>query len=261
MDPGRADGRDCEDERGGPLAATKNLKHNQPYAFVPARNLETNPSMSSLWQRWAPILVVVAAAAAAVVAFPSVWEPILRAAGWALVIDEPVAPADIIVVSLDSTDALALEAADLVQSGIAPQVAVFTDPPDEADREFIRRGLPYDDKSARQIRYLRSLGVTDVMQIPGTNDELEGEIQVLPAWCDRHQFRSIVFVVARSDSRRSRRLLDRAMKGQPTRVIVRPTRYSSFKPDRWWETRGGIRTEIIQLQKLVLDIILHPMSF
>ena len=52
--------------------------------------------------RWAPILVVVALAAATIVAVPSVREPVLRAAGWALVVNEPVAPADIIVVSLGS---------------------------------------------------------------------------------------------------------------------------------------------------------------
>ena len=85
--------------------------------------------MSSRRPRWAPILVVVALAAATIVAVPSVREPVLRAAGWALVVNEPVAPADIIVVSLDSGGAGALEAADLVQSGIATRVAVFTDPP------------------------------------------------------------------------------------------------------------------------------------
>jgi hypothetical protein len=51
------------------------------------------------------------------------------------------------------------------------------------------------------------------------------------------------------------------MKGHPTRVTVQPARYSSFDPDRWWETRGGIRTEIVELQKLVFEAVLHPMSF
>src|SRR5258708_18759134 len=89
---------------------------------------------------WAAIVVVVAAAAAAIVAMPSVHEPVLRAAGWALVINEPVAPADIIVVSLDSGGAGALEVADLVQSGIATRVAVFTDPPTGEVHELFRPG-------------------------------------------------------------------------------------------------------------------------
>jgi hypothetical protein len=218
--------------------------------------------MSYRRPKWASILaVVVALAAAAIVAVPSIRQSVLRAAGWALVVNEPVAPADIIVISSDSGGAGALEAADLVQSGIATRVAVFADPPSGDDHEFIRRGLPYEDRAARQIRQLRWLGVTDVVQIPVAEAGTEAENQVLPPWCDQHQFRSIVFVAARDHSRRLRRVLDRAMKGHPTRVTVRPARYSNFDPDRWWETRGGVRTEIIELQKLVLDVVLHPMSF
>ena len=212
--------------------------------------------------RWAPILVVVVAvAAAAIVSVPSVWEPVLRYAGWALVVNEPVAPSDIIVISSDSGGAGALEAPDLVQSGIATRVAVFADPPSGDDHEFIRRGLPYEDRGARQIRQLRWLGVTDVVQIPVTEAGTEAENQVLPPWCEQHQFRSIVFVAARDHSRRLRRVLDRAMKGHPTRVTVRPERYSNFDADRWWKTRTGVRTEIIELQKLMLDVVLHPLSF
>jgi hypothetical protein len=217
--------------------------------------------MSSRWPRWAPILVVVALAAATIVVVPSVRERVLRAAGWALVINEPVSAADIIVVSPDSGGAGALEAADLVQSGIATRVAVFTDPPSGEDHEFIRRGLPYEDAAARQIRQLMLLGVTDVVQIPRTDLGTEAESQALPPWCDEHRFRSIVFVAARDHSRRLRRVLDRVMKGHSTRVTVQPARYSSFDPDRWWKTRSGIRTEIIELQKLMLEVVLHPISF
>ena len=213
------------------------------------------------WPRWEPpILVVLALAAFAIVAIRSFREPVLRAAGWALVVNEPVAPADIIVLSLDSGGAGALEAVDLVKRGISKRVAVFKDPPSGEDYEFIRRGLPYEDAGARQIRQLRSLGVTDIVQISRI-DGTEAEGQVLPAWCDEHHLRSIVVVAAKDHSRRLQRVLDRDMKGNPTRVTVQPARYSRFDPDRWWKTRGGVRTEIVELQKLLLDIVLHPMSF
>ena len=159
-----------------------------------------NLSTSLRTPRWAAIVVVVAAAAGAIVAFPSVRESVLRAAGWALVVNEPAAPAaDLIVVSLDSGGAGALEAADLVQSGIATRVAVFTDPPSGEDHEFIRRGLPYEDASARQIRQQKWLGVTDVVEITRTDVGTEGEGQMLPRWCDQHQVQSIVFVAASLD--------------------------------------------------------------
>jgi hypothetical protein len=203
---------------------------------------------------------VLALAVLSVLATRSLRESVLRAAGSALVVNERVAPADIIVLSVDSGPAGALEAADLVQSDISKRVAVFTDPPSEEDREFIRRGLPYDDEGTRLIRELRLLGITDVVQISRVSGT-EDEGQVLPAWCDEHEFRSIVFVATKDHSRRLRRVLDRAMKGHPTRVTVHAARYSSFDPDRWWKTRLGVRIEIVELEKLSLDFLLHPMSF
>src|SRR6516162_2667426 len=111
------------------------------------------------WPRLATILAALALAAFAIVAIRSLREPVLRAAGWALVVNnEPIGTADIIVLTLDSDGAGALEAADLVQSGVAKRVAVFQDPPSGEDNEFIRRGLPYEDEAARQIRQLKMLG-------------------------------------------------------------------------------------------------------
>jgi len=43
-------------------------------------------------------------------------------------------------------------------------------------------------------------------------------------------------------------------------VTIRSARYSAFDPDRWWTTRDDTRTEIVELQKLVLDVLRHPLS-
>lgn len=207
-----------------------------------------------------PLVVFLAMVLSAVVAIRPLRVPVLRTAGWALVVYEPVSPADMIVLSLDSGGAGALEAADLVKRGISDRVAVFSDPPSGEDFEFIRRGLPYEDGGARQIRQLRSLGVTDVVQISRT-DGTEGEGRALPNWCDELHLNSVVVVATKDHSRRLRRVLARAMKGHQTRVIVQAARHSTFDPDRWWETRGGVRIGIIELQKLLLDIVLHPLQF
>jgi hypothetical protein len=211
------------------------------------------------WPLWATSLAALVLVVLAIAAIRSLREPVLRAAGWALVVDQPIPAADIIVITLDSAGAGALEAADLVHRGVSKRVAVFEDPPSGEDHEFIRRGLPYENEAATQIRQLAMLGVTDVARIAKV-DGTESEAQVLPQWTDEQRLRSIVVVGARDHSRRLQRVLDRAMKGHPTRVTVQAERYSGFDPDRWWETRGGVRTEIIELQKLLLDVVLHPMS-
>jgi hypothetical protein len=55
-------------------------------------------------------------------------------------------------------------------------------------------------------------------------------------------------------------VLRRSLRGDRLRVSVRSARYSTFDPDRWWETRDGIRTEIVEFQKLLLDVARHPIS-
>jgi hypothetical protein len=213
------------------------------------------------WPRWATILLALAFTAFAIVALRSLREPVLRAAGCALVVNnETVAPTDIIVLTIDSGGAGALEAADLVQSGVSKRVAVFEDQPSREESEFIHRGLPYEDEGARQIRQLRTLGVTDVVQISGVNGTGD-EGQVLPQWTDEQHLRSIVVVATKDHSRRVRRVLDRAMKGHPTHFTVQAARHSNFDPDRWWKTRDGTRIEIFEFQKLLLDVALHPLSF
>ncbi|OGL10834.1 MAG: hypothetical protein A3I14_01595 [Candidatus Rokubacteria bacterium RIFCSPLOWO2_02_FULL_73_56] len=217
--------------------------------------------MIARWPRLARVLAVVVLAGALVVAVPATRVPMLRAAGWALVVDEPVERVDIIVVAVDADGAGVLEAADLVHSGIASRVAVFADPPDAVDREFLRRGVGYEDRAARSTRQLRSLGVTAVEQVPRAVAGTEAEGEVLPAWCDQNKFRSIVVVSLADHSRRLRRVLRRSMTGHQTKVTIRVARHSPFDPDRWWETRKGIRTEIVELQKLLLDVVRHPISW
>jgi hypothetical protein len=210
-------------------------------------------------QRWA-LIVSVILLAGTIVIVPAVRTPILRTAGWALVVDEPVERADVIVVAIDALDAGLLEAADLVHSGIATRVALFADAPDAVDREFIRRGAPYEDDAARSVRLLRSMGVETIEHLPVTVAGTEDQGQVLHDWCVQQGFRSIVVVTSTDHSRRLRRVLRRAMKGQPTRVMIRSARHSEFDPDRWWDNRAGIRTGIEEFQKLLLDVVRHPIS-
>lgn len=216
--------------------------------------------MIARWPRWARILAVIVLAVAIIAVIPAVREPILRAAGWALVVHDAVEAADVIVLAADPSGAGVLEAADLVRSGIATRVAVFADPPDAVDREFIRRGVAYEDTAAKWARQLRSLGVTAIEQIPKAAPGTAAESRALREWCAQHQFRSIVVVSSPDHSRRLRRVFRRTLNGLSTRITVRPARHAPFDPDRWWQTRDGIRTEIIELQKLLLDVVRHPIS-
>ena len=210
----------------------------------------------SACSRWLGLILVVVLLGAV-----AMWRPILRAAGWVLVVNEHTDHADVIVIPVDTDAAGVLEAADLIQSGVATRVAVFADLPVTAvEHEFIRRGINYESAAERSVRQLRSLGVNTVDIIPTYVGGTEDEGPALADWCDRHHFHSVVVVSTSDHSRRLRRVLRRAMKGHMTKVTVECVRYLVFDPDRWWESRVGTRIEIEELEKLLLDIVRHPIS-
>jgi hypothetical protein len=195
------------------------------------------------------------------IALPPIRQPILRAAGRVLVVNDRVEPADVIVVSVDADGPGVLEAADLVHSGVAARVAVFGEPPDAAvESEFLRRGVAYENAATRSVRDLRALGVANVDLIPTYVVGSEDEAPALANWCDQNGFHSIIVVTTSDHSRRVRRMVHRSMKGHQTRVAARSSRYSFFDPDRWWQSRHGIRSEVVELQKLLFDVVRHPIS-
>jgi len=211
-------------------------------------------------RRWSLILGALLAGAVVIGSVPAIRTPMLRTAGWTLVVNDALEAADVIIITADSDGAGALEAADLVHSGIARRVAVFEDPPDAIDQEFIRRGLPYHDAAARFTSDLQMLGVDTIERIPRSVAGTDDEGRVLPLWLEQRKFRSVVVVCTADHSRRVRRVLRRALKDRAARVAIRYSRYSPFDPDRWWQRRDGIRTGIVEFEKLALDIVHHPLS-
>jgi hypothetical protein len=214
------------------------------------------------WRRRAALIILLLTlAAVASFSLPGTRHILLKAAGSILVVNDPVQHSDVIVIAIDSDGVGALETADLVHSGVASRVAVFVDSTDAStEEEFVRRGIAYEGATARLIGQLRALGIDAIERVPGNVAGSEDEGPVLAAWCDQQKFHSVLVVSTADHSRRLRRMLHRSIKGHPTSLAVRSARYSSFRPDHWWETHGGTRTEIEEVDKLLLDFVRHPIS-
>jgi hypothetical protein len=204
--------------------------------------------------------LTLAAAVIALVAGSAFRGPLLSVFGRALVVDETLELSDVVVVPEWTQAAGALEASDLVHQGIASRVVVLLDRPDAAETELVRRGVRSPTQASSLVNLLRQLQVAQVESLADSGNGTQEESLTLPQWCDQHQWRTITVVSLTDHSRRLRRLLRRSMRGHATRVIVRTSRYSSFDPNGWWRTRGGIRTQVQESQKLLLDIALHPFS-
>ncbi len=191
---------------------------------------------------------------------PSIRHAALIRIGNMLVVNESTDRADAIVISQDADGAGVLTAADLVARGVADRVAVFSDPPDAVDAEFLKRGVAYYNAAAVSQMQLRSLGISNVELIPRTALGTEDAVSKLVAWCLENRLRKVVFVVYTDHSRRARRLLNRAAAGTDLQFVVSPSAYSDFNPQTWWRVRSTIRTQVVESQKLLFDFVRHPFS-
>jgi hypothetical protein len=211
-------------------------------------------------RRWSAIvLLTVAVCAACVCVIPEWRHAALRAMGRALVAEDPVPrTADIVIVSTDSLAAGILEAAKLVDAGVTDRVGLFQRTPSPLGLELKRRGLPHIDLQAYSLDLLHALGVTRIEMIPAVVGTVD-EGKVLPSWCAANNIHSIVFVSMADHSRRSRRVLGRALGQHAIQVAVRWAPFSQFDPDRWWQDRNGQRVEIIESEKLLVDFLRHPL--
>jgi hypothetical protein len=176
--------------------------------------------------------------------------PLLRAVGEALVVDEPVQNADVIVIAADALEEGVMEAAALANNGIAPRVAVFT---------FGSR--PRRGPTARAVAALNRYGVAVVEQIPTPVTGTTDSVPVLLAWCRLRGFHTVVMIATSDHSRRVRRVLDRTIgDSRDVRVGVRVARPFTLSPDEWWVHGGEIYRVMVEVPKLLVDVARHPRS-
>ena len=217
--------------------------------------------MNTGCRRAAVGLLVGAVASVFLFALPVVQQPVLRSMGAVLVHEDPHRKAEIVAVSVESGVAGLLAASDLVEGGAASRVLIFVPPFEFADRELARRGFGDESRHSRLPSLLRALAAgvpleIELRSVSGTTEQG----RLLRRICDASMARSVTVIASADHSRRVRRALERQFQDSGIEVGVYVTPYSSFDPDAWWQTRDGVRTWIVEAQKLLLDVALHPLG-
>lgn len=169
-------------------------------------------------------------------------ERLLGALGAGLTVDEPPAPVDVMVVSMAALRTATLDAAQLYRDGIAPRIVIARWQPEPLDDEMRRLAVPWLPPHELAAAMLEKSGVpaASVELLDATVDGLNTEIAAVGAWAERERPASLLYLTARSHSRRAAWLLHRVLpKG--TRLIVHAPTRDPFTPNAWWHSRTGSR--------------------
>lgn len=196
-------------------------------------------------RRWAFRLVLGGLAALALTWFAH--RSVLVGAAALLVDEDPVTPAEIMVVSNSTPQAASLEAALLYRQRVSNRIIIadwIEDPLIESVRAL---GIPRLGVTDLSKAILERSGVPSsaITILDDRVDGTESEISAIATFVDQHRPASLLIITARSHTARTKWLLHRKLPNG-TRVAVHSPRFDRFPVDAWWHDREHSREVITE---------------
>jgi uncharacterized SAM-binding protein YcdF (DUF218 family) len=186
-----------------------------------------------------------------------------RGAGRWLVREDPLGPADAIVVLSGSMPARAEEAGRIFNLGFAHEVWVSR--PVSPAEELEDMGIHYlgEEDFYRAVLIHEGVPESDVSIFPQPIVNTEQEIEEISAQMRREGKTSVMIVTSAQHTRRVRALW-RKLAGDDLRLIVRAAPQDPFDADRWWRNTSdtfSVVREILGLLNAWTGLPVRPHSY
>lgn len=179
--------------------------------------------------------------------------PLLERAGLFLIAEDAPQASDAIVVLSGSFPDRILEAVALYRDGYAKQIVLCREPENHALNLLKERGVKIQPGFERNRYVAESLGVPpEAISVIGESaGSTFGEARQVLRNVRERGFRSILLVTSKIHTRRAA-VIYRHLAGDSVRILTRPARDDSFRPDTWWNNRAEVRRVVIEYEKLLV---------
>lgn len=184
---------------------------------------------------------------------------ILRSAGGWLIDLDPVRQVDYAVMTPESGLEGEFEGLLLFEGGGVRRLAVLVPRPKPVERELARRGLTGNATVERLTR----LGVPPdhIVLVDASEGGTTDATAALTAWLLGQPGRTAVIITSVTHSHRFKRALARRWPPTPAPPSVHASRFDGFRAEDWWQRRTTLRAGLVELQKLALDYVSHPLDW
>jgi uncharacterized SAM-binding protein YcdF (DUF218 family) len=191
------------------------------------------PTPSTPKRRWIIGLSILAVLLAA-----TLWA-FLHVGTW-LIVEDPIEPADVIVVLSGRMPERAIEAARLFAQKAAPEVWI-TQPVSPAE-ELAAMQIPYvgEDFYSQRVLLARNVPALSIRILPDPIINTQQEVEEIGRMARENKFQRVVIVTSAPHTRRVRAIWERLIGATP-RLIVRHPPDDPFNGPRWWRnTRDAL---------------------
>lgn len=166
--------------------------------------------------------------------------------------EDPLEPADAIVVLGGTMYERQLEAVDLYKAGYAPRVFISRELIDWGERELIERGIAYPRPVDIQIDVMTRVGMPrEAIGILDAANSTAEEADHVLALATHERFSRIIIVTSKQHTRRSRLVMNRRLATIGARAIVRASKYDRSDLEHWWRDRSTLRFTLFETQRLI----------
>lgn len=167
---------------------------------------------------------------------------VLGAVGGALTVDDPIAPVEVMVASLATIRADAVEVAHLHRAGVGRRIVLCRWQDEPLDDEMRRLAVPWLPPHELAAAILRQSGVPSdaILVLDTAIDGLNSEIAAITDYARTARPASLLYVTARSHTRRAQWLLTRLLP-EGTQLRVHAPARDPFDPAGWWHSRDSSR--------------------
>jgi len=164
--------------------------------------------------------------------------PALRLIGHALVVEDPVAKADAIVVVAGGTPSREDAAATLFREGLAPDVVLSNPFTPDRVRDLITMGIRRLDYQgeARVVLEHRGVPAKAIVVLPQSVKTTEAELKVVAELARSRGWRRVILVTSPQHSRRVKLVWSRQAPAE-IQSIVRIAQDDDFLDGDWWRQR------------------------
>lgn len=181
-----------------------------------------------------------------------------NAGHWLIKEDEPL-NADAIIVLIGSVPDRALEAADLYRKGFSDKIIMVR------SDAFSYKMLEEHDvflqtNTVQTYLAIAGLGVPEdnIIILPGDATDTGDEALTIREYLRSHtDLDSLLLVTSPSHTRRAYMIFKQAFKNYPENIkfFVVPSKYSRFRPEKWWTRKNDIQIVLLEYMKFINFIL------
>jgi uncharacterized SAM-binding protein YcdF (DUF218 family) len=156
-----------------------------------------------------------------------------------LVVNDPLQPADMIIVLNGGYNTRPFRASELYQQGLAPVIVIVRSEVLPAEK----LGLAPNDTDV-SISVMEQLGVPPgkivVLPVEGGATSTFDEAIALRQYIKTHNIHSLILLTSAFHTRRAKWVFDRELAGLPITLEVTAVPYYGFDESNWWQSEDGL---------------------